>query len=133
MTVGGDKLDYPDALITCRFKHETRATTFALCVDDFGIKYNNEDDLQHLIDTLQQHYEISIDKTGQNYCELTFTWHYKQEYVDVVMPNYVMKALAKFGHPKPNRAQYSLHRWNRPSYGQKYSMLRQKIWDRYEV
>ena len=35
------------------------------------------------------------------------------------MPNYVRKALAKFGHPAPHRAQYSPHQWTRPVYGQK--------------
>ena len=88
-------------------------------MDDFGIKYNSDNDLQHFIDTLQQHYEISIDKAGCHYCGLTFTWHYKQGYVDVTMTNYVMKALAKFGHPTPHRAQYPPHRWTKLVYGQK--------------
>ena len=81
---------HPIPLTTGLFKHESKAITFALCMDGFGIKYNSDDDLQHLIDTLQQHYEISIDKAGCHYCGLTFTWHYKQGYVDVAMPNYVM-------------------------------------------
>ena len=41
-------------------------------MDDFGIKYDSEDDLDHLINTLKKYYSISIDKTGTNYCELTF-------------------------------------------------------------
>ena len=114
-----DRGYHPIPLTTGLFKHESRATTFALCVDDFGVKFNNEDNLQHLIDTLRQHFEISIDKDGRNYCGLTFTWHYKQGYVDVSMPKYMMKALAKFAHPKPHRAQYSPHRWNKPTYGQR--------------
>ena len=92
------------------FKYKTRATTFVFCVDDFGIKYNNDDDIQHLIDTLQEYYDILIDRSGRHYCGLTFTWNYQQGYVDVAMPNYVMKALAKFGHPKPTRAQNAPHR-----------------------
>ena len=75
MTVGGDKLDYPDALITCRFKHETRATTFVLCIDDFGIKYNNEDDLIHwkIIAVLNTYigktitYNLSINESERMY------------------------------------------------------------------
>ena len=33
------------------------------------------------------------------------------------MPNYVTKALHKFQHPTPKRAQYALHKWTRPNYG----------------
>ena len=33
------------------WKHESRPTLFALCVDDFGIKYNSREDLQQLIST----------------------------------------------------------------------------------
>ena len=59
---------HPLPLTTGLFKHNTRATTFALCVDNFGIKYNKEDDLQHLIDTLQEHYmkflsTVTVDTT----------------------------------------------------------------------
>ena len=110
-------------LTTGLFKHNTGATTFVLCVDDFGIKYNNEDDLQHLIDTLQEHYEISIDREGKNYCGLTFTWHYAQEYVNVAMPQYVIKALAKFNHPKTHRPQHAPHCWNKAVYGQRIQYI----------
>ena len=33
------------------FAHISLPTKFALCVDDFGIKYNSDQDLQHLIST----------------------------------------------------------------------------------
>ena len=32
-------------------------------------------------------------------------------------PNYVTKALHKFQHPTPKRAQYAPHQWTRPNYG----------------
>ena len=48
--------------------HKTRKTIFALCVDDFGIKHFSQDDADHLVSTLQQHYEITTDKDGQHYC-----------------------------------------------------------------
>ena len=47
------------------FKHKDRKTIFALCVDDFGVKYHSQQDLQHLIETLRKHYEISIDYEGK--------------------------------------------------------------------
>ena len=94
-------------------------TTFALCVDDFGVKYDTEEDLQHLIATLKKNYDISIDKSGKNYCGLSFEWHYDEGYVDVSMPQYVQKALNKFLHKPPIRPQYAPHKWTLPAYGQR--------------
>ena len=47
------------------WKHKNRQTKFALCVDDFGVKYFTKDDLNHLIQTLQKYYVITIDKDGK--------------------------------------------------------------------
>ena len=101
------------------FAHKTLPTKFALCVNDFGIKKNLDQDLHHLIATLKKYYDISIDKEGLNYCRLTFDWHYREGYVDISIPKYVNKALAQFNHPTPNRPQYAPHKWTKPTYGQK--------------
>ena len=45
--------------------------TFCLCVDDFGIKYEAQEDAQHLIAALQEYYKITIDWPGKHYCGLT--------------------------------------------------------------
>ena len=69
------------------FKHsKTLKTVFALCVDDFGIKYHSQKDLDHLQQTLKKYYDISVDKDGQNYCGLTLEWNYKEGYVDTSIP-----------------------------------------------
>ena len=101
------------------WKHKTRKTVFALCVDDFGVKYFNKEDMDHLVRTLQQEYVITIDKNGKNYCGLTFDWHYKDKYVDVSMPNYIKKALQKYGHKPPKKPQYAPHIWASKFYGKK--------------
>ena len=44
------------------WKHCTRKTRFALGVDDFGVKYFNQQDADHFIKTLQKHYAITIVK-----------------------------------------------------------------------
>ena len=46
-------------------------------------------------------------------------WHYKDRYVNVIMPGYVYKALAKFNHTKPTRFQHTPHRWNETIYGRR--------------
>ena len=45
---------------------ETLPTKFALCVDNFGIKYTNPTHTHHLVDTLKKYYTISIDWGGGN-------------------------------------------------------------------
>ena len=50
------------------WEHSTRKTTFCLWVDDFGVKYVNKDDADHLISTLEEFYEVSKDWTGRKYC-----------------------------------------------------------------
>ena len=53
------------------FFHETLPTKFALCVDDFGIKYTNPVHVHYIFNTLKKYYTISIDLGGNNYCGLT--------------------------------------------------------------
>ena len=38
---------------------------------------------------------------------------------DAKMPTYIARALKKFQHPTPLRAQHSPHTWNKPAYGNK--------------
>ena len=118
-----DKLEpagyYPIKESNGLWKHKTRQTIFALCVDDFGVKYFNKDNAEHLIKALDVHYDISVDWTGHNYCRLTLDWNYDQGYVDISMPGYVDQALSKFQHTKPTRMQHTPHRWNKPVYGQR--------------
>ena len=44
----------PTKHTTGLWKHDTCPIWFCLCVDDFGVKYTNKEDAQHLVDTLQQ-------------------------------------------------------------------------------
>ena len=107
---------HPIPLTNGLFKHNKRKTIFALCVDDFGVKYHSQQDLQHLITSLRKYYDISIDYDGQKYCGLQLDWHYNKEYVDISMPSYIKKALKKYNHSSPLRPQYSPHCWNNPTY-----------------
>ena len=50
------------------WKHTTRPTTFTSCVDDFGIKYFSKGDALHLVNAVQQNYEITTDWGGSLYC-----------------------------------------------------------------
>jgi hypothetical protein len=70
------------------FKHISRPVQFTLVVDDFGIKYVGEDNLQHLLNAIEQDYSISVDRTGGLYCSITLKWNYEQRYLDISMPGY---------------------------------------------
>ena len=99
------------------FTHETRDIKFVLWVDDFGIRYTNKADAQHLIEFLQQWYEIKSDHTGGNYLGLTLQWDYKNRTVDISMPGYIERALERFHHPHPTKPQHAPHSWQPPTYG----------------
>jgi len=94
------------------WRHTTRPITFTLGVDDFGIKYFN-----HLFSALQDKYSITISWSGDSYLGLTINWNYENGYVDISMPDYVPKALAKFKHPQPHIPHYAPHAWTVPVYG----------------
>ena len=71
------------------WKHESRPVWFwfNLAVDDFGIKYIGEDNLQHLYDALRtETYEIAEDRVGNLYCGINLHWNYNKAYVDLSMP-----------------------------------------------
>ena len=99
--------------------HKTRATKFCLCVDDFGIKYFNNDDIYHLLNALKNHYTVSEDWTGENYCGFKLTWFYKKGYVIAAMPNYIKELLKKLKHTAPLKPVHAPHAWTEPAYGQK--------------
>ena len=53
------------------WKHSHRKINFSLVVDNFGVKYIDKADAQHLVDSLAALYKISTDWTGALYCGLT--------------------------------------------------------------
>jgi hypothetical protein len=78
------------------FKHEVRPVIFSLVVDDFGVQYVGRENAQHLVDVIAAKYKMTTDWTGALYCGVTLKWDYKARTVDLSMPGYVAKALARF-------------------------------------
>jgi hypothetical protein len=58
--------------------HKSRPIQFALCVDDFGVKYVKDEDVEHLKaaltatnpETGKPMFEIMVDKEGKQFCGL---------------------------------------------------------------
>jgi hypothetical protein len=46
------------------WQHNWRPISFTLVVDDFGVKYINKDDVEHLMSILKQDYTIDTDWEG---------------------------------------------------------------------
>lgn len=91
------------------WKHETRPIAFTLIVDDFGIKYQNREDAEHLFQCLSEHYKVKADWEGKTYCGITLEWDYDNRTVTLSMPGYVEKMLKNFGWSKPAKPQDSPH------------------------
>ena len=91
------------------WKHKTKPTLFSLCVDDFGVKYYNKQDLDHLREAIETHYTCKVDLEGQHFLGFTLKWNYKLGYVDLSMPGYVRDALKKLQYLIDKYPQYSPH------------------------
>jgi hypothetical protein len=89
------------------WRHKSFPIWFNLAVDDFGIKYTGKGNLQHLYNLLwEETYEIVEDHAGKLYCNINLKWNYDKGYVDLSMPNYIMKQLTFYAHPAPDRPQH---------------------------
>ena len=78
------------------WKHKSRNLQFVLVVDDFGIKYLNDNDLDHLITTLEEHYQVKVDKEGKEFVKIELDWEYDKGRVHLSMKPYLDKALRQF-------------------------------------
>jgi hypothetical protein len=80
------------------WRHEWRPISFTLVVDDFGVKYINKADAEHLLGVLKKDYECNTDWDGTRYLGLTIDWDYKSHKGHLSMPGYIEKALDKPQH-----------------------------------
>ena len=115
-----DKYGYRPCHVTpALWKHESNGVTFALVVDDFGVKYVGQENFDHLVNALKDLYTITVDPDGKSFLGLTLTWDYTNGRVNISMPGYIKKVLTRFQHISRTRAQHSPHEWRIPKYGQK--------------
>ena len=76
------KLLAPHGYYECKqtpglWKHTSRPISFTLVVDDFGVKYTNQNDIDHLINSLKKDYELTEDWDGNLYCGIKLKWDYE--------------------------------------------------------
>ena len=88
-------------------------------VDDFGVKYTNKDDINHLFAAIKEKYPLKIDWTGNKYIGINLEWDYKKREVKLLMKEYVKRALQQLQHPTPSRYHYGPTKYVSPEYGKK--------------
>jgi hypothetical protein len=60
------------------FTHNTRKMFFPLVVDDFGVKYEKKEDMDHLVKMLGDQYPIKVDLKAEFYLGITIKWDYEK-------------------------------------------------------
>jgi hypothetical protein len=68
------------------FTYKTRKIAFSLVVDDFGVKYENKEDMDHLVKTLADRYPIKVDLKAEFYLGITIKWDYENRTAILSMP-----------------------------------------------
>jgi hypothetical protein len=100
------------------FKHVDRGTTFSLVVDDFGIKYYNLNDFDHLANTLKTGgYDVKINMKGDKYLGFTIKHDLIRKEMVLSMPKYVPKGLNRFCPDGPPKFAGSAILYTPPKYG----------------
>ena len=89
------------------WRHVWRPITFALVVDDFGVKYQDEVHAKHLLKTLEKYYKVTVDWKGELFVGIQLNWDYKNQTLDTHVPGYVAGALHKYQHKPPKKPQHA--------------------------
>jgi hypothetical protein len=71
---------YQSKIVNGLWKHKTRPICFCIVVDDFAVKYINQEDGNHLINTIRKYYPMTVDdeihwthhSVGQHQSESTY-------------------------------------------------------------
>ena len=62
--------------------HKWRPIKFLLIVDEFGIKYVGKQHALHLLNILEQNYEITSDWEGKKIAGIDLAWDYNDKYAN---------------------------------------------------
>jgi hypothetical protein len=106
-------------IINSLWKHKTRPIYFCLVVDNFAVKYVNQDNVDHVIKAVRKYYPMTGDKEATTYIGLTIEWDYENQKAHIHMSGYLQKAFTRFKHEAPEKIQNSLHPHTIPQYGAK--------------
>ena len=89
------------------FRHESRPICFTLVVDDFGIKYVNEDYVQRLRQAIEAKYPVKFKMQPNQYIGINLKWNYTTRESICSMDNYIKGALQEIKHVFSKQQYYS--------------------------
>ena len=101
------------------WKHMSRPISFTLVIDDFGVKYEWKEDIEHLIKSIKQKYELTEDWDGDLYCSIHIKWDYIAHTLDISMPGFIIKKLQTYKCASPTKPQHCPHSPQPQQYGSK--------------
>jgi hypothetical protein len=78
---------------------------FTFVVNDFGVKFVNKADVDHLIASIKKTYTLAEDWTGDLSCVITLKWDYVGRTVNILMPGYIKMKLQEYEHIMPKKLQ----------------------------
>jgi len=110
---------FQSQIVPVLWKHNTKPIQFVLVVEDFGIKYLKKEDLDHLIQMLKKHYDVSVNLKGKEFVKIQLDWDYENRKVHLSMVPYLQKALRQFDNVVPSKCQDSPYPYTEPKYGAK--------------
>ncbi len=85
---------YQSKIVHGLWKHKTRPICFCLVVDDFAVKYVYRANADHLVNTIQQYYPMTVDEDATKYIGLTIQWDYTYRKAHIYMPATLIKRLS---------------------------------------
>ena len=80
-------------------------------VDDFGIKYANKQDVDHLIASVRTKYPFKVNWEAKQYIGMHLKWDYNARTVRISMDGYVEQALKEFKPKSLNKRTTAPRRW----------------------
>jgi hypothetical protein len=90
--------------------HKTWPISFTLVVNDFGVKYVNQEDINHLIALIKKTYTLTKDWMGNLYGGICLDWDYTNCTGDIPMPGYIKKKLQQYkSHCKQMGPELPIH------------------------
>jgi hypothetical protein len=98
--------------------------SFTLVLDDFGIKYTNKDNVDHLLAAIRNKYPLKVDWEAKQYVGIHLQWDYTQREVICSMDGYVKQALKKLQHTVPKQHYKGPSKIERPDYGVKVQYVK---------
>jgi hypothetical protein len=75
------------------FRNKSGSIRFTLVVDDFGVVWTNQADLDHLIHTLTMLCQVKVDVAGSKYLGMDIRINRKKRHVTLTMPGYIDRLL----------------------------------------